>query len=66
MAQTFLGAAALALAARIDGPPGVVGFAGLVRELRATMTAVNRASPAAKDAVDEILMRRDRKIRARQ
>lgn len=62
--DTFLGRAALALAARIDSATAVMGFAALVKELRATMAAATEGVAVAADPVDELRARRDRIYRA--
>ena len=62
--DTYLGAAAVQLADRIDQSVGSApGLAGMVRELRATMYAALAGNRSAADPVDEIRARRDR-IRA--
>lgn len=60
-AETYLGAAALALADRIDQSTAVMGFAALVKELRSTMDAAMAGVKVAADPVDELRARRDRK-----
>lgn len=60
-AETYLGAAALALADRIDQSTAVMGFAALVKELRSTMDAAMAGVTVADDPVDELRARRDRK-----
>lgn len=62
-AETYLGAAALALADRIDQSTAVMGFAALVKELRATMEAATAGVVKAGDAVDEVTARREEKLR---
>lgn len=59
--ETYLGAAALALAERIDESTAVMGFAALVKELRSTMDAAMAGVQQAADPVDELRSRRDRK-----
>jgi gamma-glutamyl phosphate reductase len=59
--ETYLGAAALALAERIDSSTAVMGFAALVKELRSTMDAALAGVVVAADPVDELRSRRDRK-----
>lgn len=59
--ETYLGAAALALADRIDQSTAVMGFAALVKELRATMDAALAGAKAKGDELDELRARRDRK-----
>lgn len=59
---TYLGAAALALAVRIDESTAVMGFAALVKELRSTMVEALKGAPRAADAVDELEERRERKF----
>lgn len=59
--HTHLGAAALALAERIDAATAVMGFAALVKELRATMEAAVAGVREAADPVDELRARRDNK-----
>ena len=59
--DTHLGAAALALADRIDNATAVMGFAALVKELRATMEAATAGAVEAMDPVDELRARRDDK-----
>lgn len=61
-AETYLGAAALALAERIDNSTAVMGFAPLVKELRSTMDAALAGVKVAGDPVDELRARRDRKL----
>ncbi len=60
-ADTVLGACALALAARVDTATAVMGYAGLVKELRATRDAALAGLTVAADPVDELRSRRDRK-----
>lgn len=60
-ADTYLGAAALALADRIDQATAVMGFAALVKELRATMDAALAGVQQAADPLDELRRRRDAK-----
>lgn len=62
-AETPSGAAALVLAARLDAgeDPGSA-MAALAKELRATMLELTRTAPAAKDPVDELRKRRDRRL----
>lgn len=62
--ETFLGAAALALADRVDNATAVMGFAALVKELRATMAAAMAGVQVTADEVDELRARRDRKLNA--
>lgn len=52
--DTYLGAAALALAGRIDNATAVMGFAALVRELRVTMTAAMEGAQHDTDALTDI------------
>jgi len=59
-ADSYLGRAALALALRIDVSTAVMGFAALVKELRATMDAATEGVPVAADPVDELRARRER------
>lgn len=59
--ETYLAAAALALADRIDQATAVMGFAALVKELRATMDAALAGVKVVGDPVDELRARRDRK-----
>ena len=59
--ETHLGQAALALAGRIDSATAVMGFAALVKELRATMEAALANVREAADPVDELRSRRDAK-----
>jgi hypothetical protein len=59
--ETYLGAAALALADRIDQSTAVMGFAALVKELRATMDAALDGVQQAADPLDELKRRRDAK-----
>lgn len=61
-AETYLGAAALALADRIDQSTAVMGFAALVKELRSTMDAALAGAKVAADPLDELRARRDRKL----
>jgi len=58
--DTYLGRAALALAVRIDYSTAVMGFAALVKELRATMQAATEGVVVAADPIDELRARRDR------
>lgn len=60
--NTAAGAACLVLAARLDGgkDPGSA-MAAMAKELRATMTELMRAAPAAADPVDELRQRRQRR-----
>lgn len=60
-ADTYLGAAALALADRIDQSTAVMGFAALVKELRATMDAALAGVKKVADPLDELRARRDAK-----
>lgn len=60
--ETYLGAAALALADRIDQSTAVMGFAALVKELRSTMDAALVGAKKAADPLDELRARRDRKL----
>jgi hypothetical protein len=53
-AETYLGAAALALAERIDNATAVMGFAALVRELRVTMEAAMEGAQNDVDALTDI------------
>lgn len=62
--ETYLGAAALALADRVDNATAVMGFAALVKELRSTMTAAMAGVQAAADPIDEVKARRDAKLAA--
>jgi hypothetical protein len=59
--ETYLGAAALAVAARIDESTAVMGFAALVKELRATMAEAMRGVQVADSRLDELRARRDAK-----
>jgi hypothetical protein len=59
--DTYLGAAALALAERVDSSTAVMGFAALVKELRVTMDAAMAGVTTAVDPVDELRAWRDRK-----
>lgn len=63
-ADSYLGRAALALAYRVDTSTAVMGFAALVKELRATMDAATGDVTSAGDPVDELRARRDRILRA--
>ena len=58
--DTWQGAAALQLAQRIDDSTAVMGFAALVKELRATMDVALAGAVSAADPVDELRARRDR------
>lgn len=60
--DSYLGAAALALAEQVDrsGLP-TAGYAALVKELRATMTAALQDTHRAPDQLDELRARRDSK-----
>ena len=60
-AETYLGAAALDLAARIDTATAVMGFAPLVNQLQKTMDAALEGTAKVADALDELRLRRDRK-----
>lgn len=62
--DTYLGAAALQLAERIDSATAVMGFAALVKELRSTMDAALVGAARAPDLVDELEERRERKFGA--
>jgi hypothetical protein len=57
--DTFRASAALALARRIDEATAVMGFAGLVKQLEATMDKVLEGVAVAADPVDELKARRD-------
>lgn len=59
--ETWQGAAALALAERIDSSTAVMGFAALVKQLEATMKGALDGAKVAADPVDELRARRDRK-----
>jgi len=59
--DTYLGALALVLAARIDGSKAVMGFAALAKELRVTMDAALAGVTVVADPVDELRSRRDAK-----
>jgi len=59
-ADTYLGRAAAALAVRIDESTAVMGFAALVKELRATMQAATEGVVVQADPIDELRERRDR------
>lgn len=61
-AETYLGAAAVALAERIDSATAVMGFAALVKELRSTMDAALAGVERTADVVDEVKAARDRKL----
>jgi hypothetical protein len=60
-AETYLGACALALADRIDQATAVMGYAALIKELRATMDAALAGVQRAADPLDELRARRDSK-----
>lgn len=60
--DTYLGAAAVQLAQRIDASTAVMGFAALVKELRSTMDAALEGVQVADDPLDELRARRDRKL----
>lgn len=62
--DSYLAAAAVALAERIDSSTAVMGFAALVKELRSTMDAATAGAQVAADPVDELRRRRDRKYAA--
>lgn len=59
--ETYLGAAALAIAARIDESTAVMGFAALVKELRATMAEAMQGVQVTDSRLDELRARRDAK-----
>jgi hypothetical protein len=59
--ETYLGAAAIALAERIDSATAVMGFAALVKELRSTMDAALAGVQREASPLDEIKARRDLK-----
>lgn len=59
--DTYLAAAAVAVAQRIDAADGVMGLAALVKELRATMADALKGAQVAESAVDELRRRRDAK-----
>lgn len=59
---TYLGAAAIKLAERIDSSTAVMGFAALVKQLEATMGAALAGVKVADDPVDEVRALRDRKL----
>jgi hypothetical protein len=62
MLKSVLGQAALKLAEALGNPDETAGgVAALSRELRATMAAVLQCAPAARDPLDELKQRRDRK-----
>jgi uncharacterized protein YbcI len=60
--NTYLGAGAMKLAARIDGATAVMGFAGLLSQLEKTMTSALAGAVVATDLVDELEERRERKF----
>lgn len=64
-AETWVGSAALQLAARIDAATAVMGYAALVKELRATMDValdgVKRKTDPLVALQDELQVRRDRR-----
>ena len=60
--DTYLGAAAVALAQRIDEATAVMGYAGLVKELRSTMDA---ALAGAKREADPLVVLQD-ELKARR
>lgn len=59
--ETYLGACALALADRIDQATAVMGYAALIKELRATMDAALEGAEKETDDLDELKRRRDAK-----
>ena len=59
--ETVLGAAALALAERIDSSTAVMGFAPLVKELRSTMEAALEGSQTRVTKLTELRAARDAK-----
>lgn len=59
--ETYLGAAAMALATRIDQSTAVMGFAALVKQLQSTMDAAMAGVQVADDPIDELRLRRDTK-----
>ena len=61
---TYLGALALALAARIDASQDGVGLAALVKEFRSVLAAAMVDLPAV-DTVDELRQRREARHRRR-
>jgi hypothetical protein len=64
-AETYLGAAAIQLATRIDQSTAVMGFAALVKELRTTMdvamAGVRREADPLATIQDELRARRERR-----
>lgn len=58
----YLAAAALKCARRIDESTSVMGYAGLLKQLEATMSTVLAGATAAVDPVDELRARRARKL----
>ena len=62
--STPLGQVALALARRLDSPSGDTGagLAALAKQLAATLAAVTADVRPADDLLDELRLRRDRKL----
>ena len=58
----YLAAAALKCAARIDESTAVMGFAGLLKQLEATMSSVLAGVEVAADPIDELRARRALKL----
>lgn len=59
--DTYLGAAALAIAEQLDAATSVMGFAPLVKELRATMAEALKGARIERTGLDELRARRDAK-----
>jgi hypothetical protein len=55
--DTYLGAAALKLAERIDASTAVMGFAGLVKQLEDTMASAMKGANVDADPVIDLLAR---------
>lgn len=60
--KTWRGSSALRLAERIDTATAVMGYAGLVKQLEATMAAALEGVKEADDPVEEILERAHLKL----
>ncbi len=63
-AETPLGAAALALAGRVDASTSGAAMAAAVRELRAVLAELEAGAPRAPSTVDELRRRRALRVRA--
>lgn len=61
--KTWQGAAALALAERVDRATAVMGYASLIKQLHATMAEATAGAAKQADEVDEVTARREAKMR---